>query len=83
MRRWCGRGMSAAEVEAVAALEGVIERAAAEGQGLRAAAAGIVLGVLLERSRPPWPARVREAMRTLDVAATLDRPLALRDAWSP
>lgn len=66
--------------DGIRALERTIRRAVDAGEGERAAAAGVVLGVILDRSGT-GRGRILRAMRTLDLAADLERPLAIRDAW--
>ena len=68
--------------EALAAYDATIERAERDGVPLLAASAGLLLGVLLERSgHSSADKRLRDAMAVLERAAELERPLRLARAW--
>lgn len=79
--------MSAEYVEAVgrfdagvARLEVRIREAIDAGQGVYAAELGVVLGVVLERSGR-GQARIAQALATVELAADLDGPLRIAQAW--
>lgn len=68
--------------EAIAAYDERIDRATSESVPILAASAGLLLGVLLERSHhPDTGARVEQAIRVLDRASSLEQPLRLARAF--